>query len=113
MVKVFLQTGGRQRTWGGGVESVLGRLYTVLFRYRVSPYYNMTGVLLRREETQGQIDAQREELGNDRKLEWYIISQKKTKTNHPELWKTLEIRSKGGISFSSRAFREGIALSTL
>ena len=26
MVKVLLQTGGRQRTWGGGVESVLGRL---------------------------------------------------------------------------------------
>lgn len=25
-------------------------------------------------------DAQREELGNDRKLEWYIISQKKKKT---------------------------------
>ena len=58
-------------------------------------------------------DAQREELGNDRKLEWYIISQKKKKKKHPELWKTLEIRRKGGKSFSSRAFREGIALSTL
>ena len=29
------------------------------------------------------------------------------------MWKTLEIRRKGGKSFSSRAFREGIALSTL
>ena len=59
MVKVFLQTGGRQRTWGGGVESVLGRLYTVLLHYRVSPYYNMTAVFLRREETQGQMHREK------------------------------------------------------
>ena len=55
----MLQTGGRQRTWGGGMESVLGRLYTVLLRYRVSLYYNMTDVLLRREGTQGQMHRQK------------------------------------------------------
>ena len=53
-------------------------------------------------------DAQREELGNDRKLEWYIYKPKK----HPELWKPREIRRKGGKSVSSRAFRESLALST-